>query len=37
MKPILDEISNASGYDGSMCYADGEWIGDELARRVSGV
>jgi hypothetical protein len=36
-KPIFDELSNAAGFAESNLYADGEWIGEEVARRFGGV
>lgn len=33
VKPIFDEISNAAGFAGSILYADGKWIGEEIAKR----
>ncbi len=37
MKPLLDEIWNAAGFEGSPYYRGDEWIGDVLARQLGGV
>ncbi len=37
MKPLLDEVWNAAGFDGSVYYKDGRWIGDQLAAQVGGI
>jgi hypothetical protein len=37
MKPLLDEVWNSVGFDGSVYYKDGKWVGDQLAAQVGGI
>lgn len=36
MKPIVDEIWNAAGFECSFYYKDGKWIGEEVASQRGG-
>jgi hypothetical protein len=36
MKPLVDELWNAAGFNGSAYYKDDKWLGEELARRIGG-